>query len=102
VKTRKITIKRGETEIVVTTEDIYAWFIGLVMLVLAGTIAVLFLLGRTQEAMMALTFFSGMGATEGARRLLHPSQSPRKIKSAKIRNYSRVPLLFSFANTKYA
>jgi len=102
VKTRKITIKRGETEIVVTTEDIYAWFIGLVMLVLAGTIAVLFLLGRTQDDDGADVL--QRDGCDGRRPEAATSFTiaAKNQKAQKMTNYSRVPLLFSFANTKYA
>ena len=63
-------MKKGDLEIRITAEDFYAWIVGTVALVAAFTFSILLLRGQVNEAAVAGSFLTGMGVTEGARRLI--------------------------------
>jgi len=75
VKRPRVTIKRNGTEIIITTADIHALFLGFAIIIVVLTAALLFVMGRTDEALSALIFASGMGSAEGLRRLFRPRVS---------------------------
>jgi hypothetical protein len=80
MKQRKVTIKRGETEITVTPEDFYTWIIGGIALVASITFSILLLQGKMDAATIAFSFLTGMGVTEGVRHIIVKNTAFRKWK----------------------
>jgi len=77
-KRRKVTIKTRESEIVITTEDIYAIALAFVAVIIATAAVVLLAQGRTDYAITAFSFLSGMGLTEGVRRAVFRRRNAKR------------------------
>lgn len=71
MKRPRVTVKRGETEVTITSEDVYAWVMGGVALIAAITFSILLIRGMLNEANVAFAFLTGMGVTEGLRQVIH-------------------------------
>jgi membrane protein implicated in regulation of membrane protease activity len=77
-KRRKVTIKTRESEIVITTEDIYAIALAFVAVIIATAAVVLLAQGRLDYAITAFSFLSGMGLTEGVRRAVFRRRNAKR------------------------
>lgn len=78
MKRRRVTIKTHDSEVVITTEDIYAIALAFVAVIIATAAVVLLAQGRSDYAITAFSFLSGMGLTEGVRRAVFRKRSERK------------------------
>jgi len=77
-KRRKVTIKTRESEITITIEDIYAIALAFVAVIIATAAVVLLAQGRTDYALTAFSFLSGMGLTEGVRRAVFRRRAAKR------------------------
>lgn len=73
-----MTVKKGDTTLVVTPEDVLAWMIGGVGLIAGLTFSLLLLAGKVNEAGWSFSFLLGLGFSESIRHILAKNTSQKK------------------------
>ena len=80
LKKQKVTIKKGDVEVVVTPDDFYTWVVGGVAVIAALTFSILLIRGQMNEATIAFSFLTGMGVTEGVRHIIIKNTGVKKVR----------------------